>query len=296
MILPTVNIRMEIMLKRLFALIPAGLVYLFAGQAMAGVEMRSKPWQMWLQEPMSPSAVKVHDLNLFLMILETAIVLFVLALLVYVLIRFSEKNNPVPSKTTHNTLLEVVWTAVPILILMVVAVPSLKALYFSDRAPDAEMTVKVNGNQWYWSYEYPDHDDLAFDSIIIPDDELKKGQPRLLSVDNPLVLPAHTKIRFLIASNDVIHNFAMPSLAIKLDATPGRVNETWTEMNAVGDYYGMCSELCGVNHGFMPIHIKAVSKEDFAKWLVEAKVEFADNSEVDKQPTIRLAEAVNVAR
>ena len=296
MILPTVNIRMEIMLKRLFALIPAGLTYLFAGQAMADVEMRSKPWQMWLQEPMSSSAEKVHDLNLFLMLLETAIVIFVLVLLVYILIRFSEKNNPVPSKTTHNTLLEVVWTALPILILMVVAVPSMKALYFSDKAPDAEMTVKVNGNQWYWSYEYPDHGDIAFDSIILEDDELEKGQPRMLSVDNPLVLPANTKIRFLIASNDVIHNFAMPSLALKLDATPGRVNETWTEMREVGDYYGMCSELCGVNHGFMPIHIKAVSKEDFAKWLVEAKEEFADNSSNDKLQTVRLAEAVNVTR
>lgn len=277
-------------------MVPAGLMFFLGGQAMAQVEMKSKPWQMWLQEPMSESAQKVHDLNLGLMVLEGVIVLFVLALMVYILIRFSEKNNPVPSKTTHNTLIEVVWTAVPILILVVVAVPSLKALYFTDSNPEVEMNVKVNGNQWYWTYAYPDHGDIEFDSFIVPEEDLKEGQPRLLSVDYPLVLPAHTKVRFLIASNDVIHNFAMPSLAIKVDATPGRVNEVWTEIREVGDYYAMCSELCGVNHGFMPIHIKAVSKDDFAKWVVKAKVEFADNSSSDQQKIIRLAEAVNVAR
>ncbi|NQW01654.1 MAG: cytochrome c oxidase subunit II [Rhodospirillales bacterium] len=284
------------MLKRLFALIPAGFTYLLAGQALADVEMRSSQWQMWLQKPMSESAVLVHDLNLGLMILETVIVLFVLGLMVYILIRFNEKNNPVPSKNTHNTMLEVVWTALPILILVVVAVPSLKALYFTDSNPDVEMNIKVNGNQWYWSYSYPDNGDIAFDSIIVPDGELKPGQPRMLSVDNPLVLPANTKIRFLIASNDVIHNFAMPSLAIKVDATPGRVNEVWTEISEVGNYYAMCSELCGVNHGFMPIHIKAVSKEAFAKWVEEAKEKFADNSSSDYPKTVRLAEAVNNAR
>ncbi len=284
------------MLKRLFALIPAGLTALFAGQALADVEMRSKPWQMWLQEPMSESAVLVHDLNLGLMILEAAIVLFVLGLMVYILIRFNEKNNPEPSKTTHNTMLEVVWTAVPILILVVVAIPSLKALYFTDSNPDVEMTVKVSGNQWYWSYAYPDNGDIEFDSIIIPEEDLEEGQPRLLSVDNPLVLPANTKIQFLIASNDVIHNFAMPSLAIKVDATPGRVNQVWTEISEVGNYYAMCSELCGVNHGYMPIHIKAVSKADFAKWVEEAKEEFADNSQPNVEKTIRLAEAVTATR
>jgi len=282
---------MEIMLKRLLALIPMGLTVLLSGQAMADVDMRSKPWQMWLQEPMSPTAVLVHDLNLYLLILETAIVIFVLGLMCYILVRFNEKKNPVPSKVTHNTLLEVLWTALPIMILVVVAVPSLKALYFSDKAPDAEMTLKVSGNQWYWTYEYPDHGGIEFDSVPLDEDELKKGQPRMLSVDNPLVLPANTQIRFLIASNDVIHNFAMPSLAIKVDATPGRVNEVWTEMFAVGNYYGMCSELCGVSHSLMPIHIKALSKADFAKWVVKAKEEFADNSSTDKSQPIRLANA-----
>ena len=277
------------MLKRLLALIPTGTMFLLSGQAMADVEMRSKPWQMWLQEPMSPTAVLVHDLNLYLLILEAAIVIFVLGLMWYILFRFSEKKNPIPSKVTHNSLLEVAWTAIPILILVVVAIPSLKALYFTDKAPNAEMTLKVSGNQWYWTYEYPDHGGITFDSLPIPEDELKEGQPRMLSVDNPLVLPANTQIRFLIASNDVIHNFAMPSLAIKVDATPGRVNEAWTEMREVGNYYAMCSELCGVNHSLMPIHIKAVSKEDFAKWIVKAKVEFAYNSSTDKPHQIQLA-------
>jgi cytochrome c oxidase subunit 2 len=280
---------MEIMLKRLLALIPTGTMFLLSGQAMADVEMRSKPWQMWLQEPMSPTAVLVHDLNLYLLILEAAIVIFVLGLMWYILFRFSEKKNPIPSKVTHNSLLEVAWTAIPILILVIVAIPSLKALYFTDKAPNAEMTLKVIGNQWYWTYEYPDHGGITFDSLPIPEDELKEGQPRMLSVDNPLVLPANTQIRFLIASNDVIHNFAMPSLAIKVDATPGRVNEAWTEMREVGNYYAMCSELCGVNHSLMPIHIKAVSKEDFAKWIVKAKEEFAYNSSTDKTNQIRLA-------
>jgi cytochrome c oxidase subunit 2 len=277
------------MLKKLFSLFPAGIMLLFSGQAIADVEMRSKAWQMWLQEPMSPTAEMVHDLNLYLLILEAAIVIFVMGLMWYILVRFSEKNNPVPSKVTHNPILEVAWTAIPILILTVVAIPSLKALYFTDKAPNAEMTLKVSGNQWYWTYEYPDHGGILFDSLPIEDDELKNGQPRLLSVDNPLVLPANTQIRFLIASNDVIHNFAMPSLAIKIDATPGRVNEAWTEMREVGNYYAMCSELCGVNHSKMPIHIKAVSKEDFAKWVIKAKEEFAYNSSIDKPHKIRLA-------
>jgi len=204
-------------------------------------------------------------------------------------VRFSEKNNPTPSKTTHNTMLEVAWTAIPILILVGIAIPSLKTLYFADHTPDAEMTLKVKGNQWYWSYGYPDHGDFEFDSVYVPEEELKPGQPRLLTVDTPVVLPVDTNIRLLLTSNDVIHNWAIPSLAVKLDTTPGRTNETWTRINQPGDYYGMCSELCGVNHGFMPIHIKAVSKEDFAKWVAGAKEEYASN-DTDKQP-VRLAKA-----
>ncbi len=253
------------------------------------VEMRSKPWQVFFQDPMSPSAEKIYDFNVFLLWVEGLITLFVLGLMAYICVKFSAKRNPKPSKTTHNTLLEVLWTGIPILILIGIAIPSMKILYFTDKTQDAEITLKVIGNQLYWTYEYPDHDGLTFDSNLIPDEELKEGQPRLLSVDNPVVLPANTNIRLLLSSNDVIHNWAMPSLAIKLDTTPGRVNETWTHINKPGDYYGMCSELCGVNHGFMPIHIKAIPKEEFANWLVKAKKEFATNETKDNEIPVRLA-------
>jgi len=283
---------MENMLKRLFTLVPALWLGVIAatGSALAdGYVAKSKPWQMWLQEPMSPSAEQVHDLNLLLLWIEVAIVVVVVAILAYCMVRFSEKNNPVPSKTTHNTLLEVVWTAVPILILVGIAVPSLKVLYFVDHTPNAEMTLKVRGNQWYWTYAYPDHGDLEFDSVFIADADLKPGQPRMLSVDNPVYLPAETNVRLLLTSNDVIHNWAVPSLAVKLDTTPGRINETWVRINKPGDYHGMCSELCGVNHGYMPIHIKAVPKAEFAAWLAKAKKEFGAN-ETDDKP-VRLAKA-----
>ena len=283
------------MLKKTFALIIAGTLGLIANSANAEVVMRSKPWQLWLQDPMSPTAERVVALNEFLMWIEVAIVIFVLALMCYILIRFNEKANPEPSKTTHNTLLEVVWTALPIVILVIVSIPSLKTLYFADHTQEAEMTLKVTGNQWYWSYSYPDYEDLEFDSTFVDDEDLEAGQPRLLTVDNPVVLPAGTNIRLLLTSNDVIHNWAIPSLAVKLDTTPGRTNETWVNINEPGDYYGMCSELCGVNHGRMPIHIKAVPKAEFAKWLVKAKDEFASNS-IPATNTIRLAKAEVVAR
>jgi cytochrome c oxidase subunit II len=284
------------MLKKFFTVIPAVMVALVSGAANAEVVMRSKPWQMWLQDPMSPAAEMVHDLNQGLMILEIGIVLFVLVLMAYILIKFNEKANPEPSKTTHNTALEVVWTAVPIIILVIVAVPSLKTLYYADHTEEAEMTLKVTGNQWYWSYNYPDHGEIEFDSIFVADEDLEAGQPRLLTVDNPVVLPAGTNIRLLLNSNDVIHNWAIPSLAVKLDTTPGRTNETWVHINEPGDYYGMCSELCGVNHGFMPIHIKALSKAEFAKWIVKAKVEFASDDISPEINTVRLAKADVVAR
>jgi cytochrome c oxidase subunit 2 len=286
---------MEMMLKKIFALFAAGAMGLVSNVANADVVMRSAPWQLWLQEPMSPTAEKVANLNWFLLWIEVAIVIFVMGLMVYILIRFNEKSNPVPSKTTHNTLLEVVWTALPIIILVVISIPSLKTLYYADHTQDAEMTLKVTGNQWYWSYTYPDHDDLEFDSTFVADEDLEAGQPRLLTVDYPVVLPAGTNIRLLLNSNDVIHNWAIPSLAVKLDTTPGRTNETWVHINEPGDYYGMCSELCGINHGFMPIHIKAVPKEDFAKWLVEAKEEHA-SIDTPVTNTLRLAQADVVAR
>lgn len=270
------------MLNRLyvFVMVLAGSAVSLAGDAMAE-QFRSAPWQMGFQAPRSPQAEQGFAFHDTLLWIEGGIVIFVLAIMLYIIIRFNAKSNPVPSRTTHNTLLEIVWTVAPVIILVLIAVPSLKLLYYTDRTPNPELTIKVTGNQWYWTYEYPDNGGLEFDSVIIPEDELEEGQPRLLSVDNPLVLPVGTDIRFLLYTNDVLHNFAMPALYIKLDTTPGRVNETWTHINDEGDYYAMCSELCGINHGFMPIHIKAVSKAAFGDWLIEAEEEFASGDPDD---------------
>lgn len=268
------------------------------GPAFAGPngEVRSAPWQLWLQEPGSPTADRIVAFNAQLMVIETLIVIFVLVLMAYIAFRFSAKRNPVPSKTTHHVGLEVAWTILPIFILIGISVPSLKHLYYADSTPDAEMTLKITGNQWYWNYAYPDHENLTFDSLIIAEEDLQPGQPRLLSVDNKVYLPVETNIRLLMTSADVIHNWALPSLSIKLDTMPGRINETWTRIHEkyVGKtIYGMCSELCGVNHGFMPIAIEAVSKEDFAKWVKKAQEEFA--SDKPKQnDKVRVADATPV--
>jgi len=242
-----------------------------AGTALAGQPV---PWQTGFQEAASPVAERIQSFNDLVFVIIVAITVFVLALMAYIAVRFSAKRNPVPSRRAHNTVLEILWTAVPVLILVVIAVPSLRLLYFMDRNPDAEMTIKAIGHQWYWSYEYPDHDDFAFDSIMIPEDALEPGQPRLLAVDNEVVLPVDTDVRILVTAGDVIHSWAVPAFGIKTDAVPGRINETWVRISREGTYYGQCSELCGVNHGYMPIAVRAVSKEAFEEWVAEAKQRF----------------------
>ena len=263
------------MIQRLITLAPMTALLIFGATGNAFAGGRSEPWQMGFQPAGSPVMERITEFHNLVLVIEVSIVALVLGLMCYIIVRFNAKANPVPSKTTHNTLLEVVWTVVPLLILIVVAVPSLKLLYYSDRVENTEMTLKVTGNQWFWSYTYPDHGGFEFDSVIVPDDELKAGQPRLLTVDNEVVLPAETNIRLLFTSADVIHNWGVPSLGLKLDTVAGRISETWVRINKKGNYYGMCSELCGVNHGFMPIHIKAVSKADFAQWVETANKEFA---------------------
>lgn len=237
----------------------------------------AQPWQMGLRPAASPTMEMIHDFHTILLWMCVLITIFVLILLVYVIWRFSEKNNPVPSKTSHNTPLEVIWTALPILILVVLAVPSFKLLYFADHTQDVDMTLKITGHQWYWSYSYPDHGDFGYDSYMVAKEDLKPGQPRLLQVDNPVVLPVDTNVRLLMTSDDVIHNWAMPNFGIKLDTVPGRTNETWVRATREGTYYGMCSELCGVNHGFMPITVHVVSAREFEAWTQQAKEEFAAN-------------------
>lgn len=215
--------------------------------------------------PVKDEMIWFHDALLLPII--TVIALFVLGLLVWVVVRYNAKANPVPSKTTHNTMLEVVWTLIPVLILVVIIVPSMKLLYYSDRTVEAEMTLKAVGYQWYWGYEYPDHGEVTFMSNLVPDDQLKEGQLRLLSTDNPVVLPVDTNVRILTTAMDVLHAWAVPALGVKIDAVPGRINETWLRAEKEGVYYGQCSELCGDRHGFMPIEIHIVSKPAFAQWV-----------------------------
>lgn len=227
------------------------------------------PWQTHFQDAVTPSMEHITAFHHMLLWIIGAIVAFVTGLLLYVMIRFNAKANPVPSTTTHNVLLEVIWTVVPVVILIVIAVPSFKLLFFEARNPEPELTVKVTGYQWYWGYEYPENGDIAITSNMLKDNEIdkSKGQIRLLSADNAMILPVDTNILFQVTASDVIHAFAMPQFGIKTDAVPGRLNSAWARVNKVGTYYGQCSELCGKGHGFMPIEIKVVSKEEFAAWI-----------------------------
>ncbi len=275
----------------LAVLIAVGLVALV--NPVWAAEGLAHPWQLSLQEPMSPVMERVTSYHTLLLIVQFAIVALVLAILAYCIIRFNAKRNPVPSRTSHNTVLEIVWTALPVVILIIIAIPGLRLLYYHDRALEYDMTLKVAGHQWYWTYSYPDHGDFMFDSIMVPDDELEEGQPRLVSVDNRIVLPVDTNIQILLTGEDVIHAWAVPALGIKVDATPGRINERWVRINEEGVYYGMCSEFCGINHAFMPIEVHAVSKEAFAEWVTQAQEEFANR---DSRPAVDVAATQGHAR
>lgn len=228
------------------------------------------PWQINFQEAASPIMYELHHFHNFLLIICTVIVCFVAVLIGYVILRFNAKSNPVPAKFSHNITIEVIWTVIPIIVLVIIAIPSFRILRLTEHIPQAEMTVKVLGSQWYWTYTYPDYNNYTFDSNIIQDKDLKPGQHRLLEVDNRLLIPQGTVVKFLITGADVIHSFGVPSLALKTDAIPGKVNEAWTRIDNKGVYYGQCSELCGIKHGFMPIAIEVVSKDEFKQWI-EAK-------------------------
>lgn len=247
-------------------------VLLVATPALAA---QPEPWQLNLQAAASPVMERLHGFNTLLNVVIVVICLVVLGLLALVVRRFNERANPTPSRRTHNTVLEVVWTALPVLILVMIAIPSFKILYFMDRVAEPEMTLKAIGRQWYWSYEYPDFENFTFDAYMVPEEELEPGQPRLLQTDTAVVVPTETNIRVLVTASDVLHSWAMPSLGVKTDAVPGRLNETWIRVEAPGVYYGQCSELCGVNHGFMPIMIRAVPKGEFDAWVQEAQAEYA---------------------
>jgi cytochrome c oxidase subunit 2 len=234
-----------------------------------------EPWQVGMQAPASTIMERItgfHDLLLWII---SGIVFFVLALLTYACWRFNEARNPTPSRRSHNTLLEVAWTVVPVLVLVVVAIPSFKLLYYSDVVPETEMTIKATGYQWYWNYQYSDNGNFTFDANMIAQDSLQPGQLRLLETDNRVVVPVGTNIRIQTTAGDVLHSWAMPPFGVKVDAIPGRLNELWFNVQEPGTYYGQCSELCGVNHAFMPITVEAVTRERFDAWVQEAQAKFA---------------------
>jgi cytochrome c oxidase subunit 2 len=264
-----------------------------AGSAMAG-EGQPSPWQFGLQDAVTPVFRQAHEFHSFILIIMTAVVLFVLALLVTCVVRFNEKRNPIPSKTTHHTLLEVAWTIVPVLILVVIAIPSFRLLFAQYSPPPADLTIKVVGRQWNWDVVYPDANDLTMTQLMLVDDELQPGQPRQLATDNVAVVPVNKVVRVEVTGEDVIHSFTIPSFGVKVDAVPGRLNETWFKAEKEGIYYGQCSELCGFAHDAMPISIQVVSQETYDKWLAVAKTSLDEAKKVLAQAKPG-ADATNVA-
>lgn len=239
-----------------------------AGTASAA---QPEPWQMGLQAPATPVMEQLTSFHNLLLVIITGITVFVLGLLVFVMVRFNAKRNPTPSKTSHNSLIEFVWTVVPVLILIIIAIPSFQVLFFMNEEVDPEVTIIANGYQWYWGYEYPDQQIGEYTSFMIPDEDIDEqaGQQRLLSVDNPVVVPVDTRVQVLVTAGDVLHSFALPAAGIKMDAVPGRMNSTWMQFNEEGTYYGQCSELCGTGHAYMPIEVEVVSREEFDDWVMQ---------------------------
>ena len=234
-----------------------------------------RQWQLGFQDSASQGMTEIVNFhNNILLPIIIAISVFVLFLMIYTCVRFRASANPIPSKRTHNVTVEILWTLIPCLILIVMAVPSFKILYKQDTIPKVDVTVKAVGYQWYWGYEYPD-ENIIFDSYMIETKDLKENQPRLLTVDHQVVVPVNKVVKVLITANDVLHAWALPSFGVKRDAVPGRINETWFKADKIGTYYGQCSELCGIKHAFMPINVKVVSDEDYQEWLAEARVKFA---------------------
>ena len=276
-------------LKRLIAFLVTSVTVLAGGgAAFAGLGQPTE-WELGLQQAGSPVMEDIVWFHDFLLWIIAAIALFVLALLVIVMVRFNARANPVPSRTTHNTAIEIIWTVVPVMILVAIAVPSFRLLFYQLKVPPAEVTVKATGKQWFWSYSYPDSK-FEFDSLILQDKELKDGQPRLLSVDNAMVVPVNKVVRVLVTGADVIHSFSVPSFGIKIDAIPGRLNETWFKAEREGTYYGQCSQLCGRDHAFMPIAVHVVSEKDYTAWLDQEKKKFADDDSAVPKNAIAAAD------
>ena len=261
-----------------------GTVLASAGSALAGVGQPS-PWELGLQDASTPVMVDIVWFHDFLLWIISAITLFVLVLLAIIVLRFNARANPTPSRTTHNSLLEVAWTIVPVVILVAIAVPSFRLLFLELDNPAPDLTVKATGKQWYWSYSYPDNGNFEFNSLLVADKDLKPGEPRLLTVDNDLVVPVNKVVHVLVTGADVIHSFAVPSFGIKIDAVPGRLNDTWFKATSEGLFHGQCSELCGKDHAFMPITVKVVSQPEFNDWIAKEK----KSAGLDSTPPTTLA-------
>lgn len=281
---------------RAVATLLGGLLFgAFLGALPASAAGQPEPYQLGLQTAFSPVMESITSFHNLLLVLITLITLFVLALLLICVFKFNKDANPTPSKTSHNTILEVAWTVVPILILVIIAVPSFRLLFKQTTIPEAEVTVKAIGYQWYWGYEYPDAGISEFASIMLEDDERGPDDPRLLAVDNEIVVPVGKVVRVVVTAGDVLHNFALPAFGLKTDAVPGRLNETWFEATAEGIYYGQCSELCGVRHAFMPIAIRVVSEEQYDNW-VELAIEDMDAANEQLARAIEEDKALAAAR
>ena len=270
----------------------AGLVLVgLIAIAAVGWAAEPHPWQLGMQPPATPVKERIHTFHDELLVIIFLITAFVLGLMLYVMVRFRAARHPVPTRTSHNPVIEILWTVVPVLILVIIAIPSFKLMYYMDRIPNADMTIKVTGHQWYWQYEYPDQGGLSITSNLIQDKDLKPGQKRLLDVDNPLIVPVETNIRVLVTGDPegVIHSWFVPSFGVQEYAMPGRLNESWMRVLHEGTYYGECNQICGVNHAFMPIEVKAVSKDEFQKWLGEAKKNAAAEQPAENHAVIAAA-------
>jgi cytochrome c oxidase subunit II len=248
------------------------------------------PWQMGFQPAVTPVMQDIEDFHTFVLYIITAVTLFVLALLLWIIVRYNKRANPVPSKVTHNTLLEVIWTVVPVIILVVIAIPSFKLLYYEADIPPSDLTLTAIGKQWYWTYEYNTNGNFQFDSLGLSDAAAaKKGEPRLLGVDNVVVVPVNKVVKVLTTGADVIHSWAVPQFGVKMDAVPGRLNATWFKATKMGTYYGECSELCGAHHAYMPIEVKVVSEADFETWVAAAKKKYTADNAAPAQDATRVA-------
>ncbi|HEY5049139.1 MAG TPA: cytochrome c oxidase subunit II [Rhizomicrobium sp.] len=258
----------------------AGSTAAFMTYAGAALAARPRPWEMGFQPAATPVMQDIEEFHRFVFYIIAAITIFVLALLLWIIFRYNSRANPVPSKISHNTLLEVAWTIVPVIILVLIAIPSFKLLYYEADIPHPDLTVRAIGKQWYWTYEYPQSGDFQFDSLGLSDAAADKaGEPRLLGVDNAVVVPVNRVVKVQTDGADVIHSWAVPSFGVKMDAIPGRLNETWFKALREGTYYGECSELCGARHAYMPIEVKVVSQQVFEAWLAAAKKKYAVNGD-----------------